>query len=90
MSSTQRRKPHAAWQWNPPARDPAAQEDFRGHEDVPSATECTGLMSQVPESESEAHSLSSLCSIHTVKPQGNAGKCNPRNNPEEIAFHREQ
>jgi len=77
-----------AWQWNPPKRQETADESFRAYKDVQSMTECTGLMQQVPENESEARSLSALYGIHTVKPQGNAGKCNPRNDPSEIQFHR--
>ena len=79
---------HAAWQWNPPKRTAFAGEAFPANKDVLSATECTGLMQQVPENESEAHALSGLYGIHTVKPQGNAGKCNPNNDPSEIRFHR--
>ena len=77
-----------AWQWNPPKQHSAAGEAFRANKDVSSMTECTGLMQQVPENEGEAHSLSALYAIHTVKPQGNVGKCNPRNDPSEIDFHR--
>ena len=77
-----------AWQWNPPKRQEIADESFHTCKDVQSATECTGLMQHVPEDESEAHSLSELYAIHTVKPQGNVGKDNPRNDPSERAFHR--
>ena len=55
-----------------------------------SATECTGLMQQVPENEGEARSLSQLYAIHTLKPQGNVGKDNPNNDPSEIRFHRDE
>ena len=51
-------------------------------------TECTGLMQHIPEHESEAQALSSLYAIHPVKPQGNIGKDNPQNDPDEIHFHR--
>ncbi|MBR2943287.1 MAG: hypothetical protein IKB82_07810 [Clostridia bacterium] len=77
------------WQWDPPKQQEMADEAFHTYKDVSSATECTGLMLQVPENEGEAHSLSALYAIHTVKPQGNVGKCNPRNDPSEIRFHRE-
>ena len=77
-----------AWQWNPPKRVAFADESFHAYEDVQSATECTGLMQQIPENESEAYSLSSLYGIHVIKPQGNIGKCNPNNDPSEIHFHR--
>ena len=80
---------HAAWQWNPPKRADFADESFHAYKDVQSMTECTGLVQQIPENESEAHSLSSLYGIHTVKPQGNVGKCNPNNDPSEIRFHRD-
>ena len=79
---------HAAWQWNPPKRVAFADESFHAYEDVQSATECTGLVQQIPENESEAYSLSSLYGIHVIKPQGNVGKCNPNHDPDEIRFHR--
>jgi len=79
---------HNAWQWNPPKQQEIADEAFHTYKDVSSATECTGLMQHIPENESEAHSLSELYAIHTVKPQGNVGKLNPRNDPSEIRFHR--
>ena len=87
--SSKTHRPHAAWQWNPPPRSPDSDDALHPRRGILSSTECTGLMQQVPENESEAHALSSLCGIHTVKPQGNVGKGNPRNPPEEIAFHRE-
>lgn len=80
---------HTAWQWHPPKRTNAGNEAFATHKDVQSATECTGLIQQVPENESEAYALSGLYGIHVVKPQGNVGKCNPNNDPGEIAFHRQ-
>lgn len=79
---------HAAWQWNPPRHKALADESFHAVKDVQSATECTGLMQQIPENESEAYALSSLYGIHVIKPQGNIGKDNPNNAPDEIAFHR--
>lgn len=88
MSRSKNRQTPTAWQWNPPARQELADEAFHTRKNVSSATECTGLMQQVPENEGEAQSLSQMYAIHTVKPQGNVGKDNPRNNPEEIAFHR--
>lgn len=80
---------HAAWQWNPPKRTELAEDTFPVQKDVLSATECTGLMQHVPENESEAYALSGLYCIHAVKPQGNVGKRNPNNNPDEIRFHRQ-
>lgn len=88
MTENTTKRPHAAWQWNPPARQ-AADHDMDALREIQSSTECTGLMQHVPEDESEAHTLSELYGIHTVKPKGNIGKGNPRNNPDEIAFHRE-
>ena len=82
------RRASAAWQWNPPPREETADECFHTRRQVQSATECTGLMQQVPESESEARSLSQLYAIHTVKPQGNVGKDNPNNPEAERSFHR--
>ena len=79
---------HAAWQWNPPRRKAFADETFQPNKDVQSATECTGLMQQIPENESEAYALSSLYGIHALKPQGNIGKCNPNNPSSEQQFHR--
>lgn len=79
-------------QWNPPkprAQDiEASDESFHKREVVQSATECTGLMMQVPGTEVAAESLSDLYAIHEVKPQGNVGKDNPNNDPREIRFHR--
>ena len=83
------RRPHGAWQWNPPPITEIADEAFHAQRDVQSATECTGLTPQPVMSESAGESLSSLYAIHEVKPQGNAGKCNPNNDPDEIAFHRQ-
>ena len=82
------RKPHGAWQWNPPPIEEIADEAFHAERDVQSATECTGLMQQVPETESKARSLSALYAIHQVKPQGNVGKDNPNNPEAERSFHR--
>ena len=83
----------SAKQWNPPkprAQDiEASDESFHKREVVQSATECTGLMMQVPGTEVAAESLSDLYAIHEVKPQGNVGKDNPNNDPDEIRFHRQ-
>lgn len=91
--SKKRPQKTTAVQWNPPkqrAQDAeAADESFHKRRVVQSATECTGLMSQVPGTEVGAESLSDLYAIHEVKPQGNVGKDNPLNNEEEIAFHRQ-
>lgn len=87
MTENTQKRPHAAWQWNPPAR--RSTSPAMDAKEIQSSTECTGLMQHVPEDEGEAHALCDLYSIHAVKPKGNIGKGNPRNNPEEIAFHRE-
>lgn len=79
---------HPAWQWNPPKRQTHSSESFDASRSVLSATECTGLVQHPPENEQEAHDLSALFRIHPVKPQGNIGKCNPNNSPDEIRFHR--
>ena len=82
-----------AVQWDPPAqraRDAElADESFHKRQVVQSATECTGLMSQVPGTEVGAESISDLYAIHEVNPQGNVGKDNPLNNEKEIEFHRQ-
>lgn len=77
-----------AWQWNPPKEQRRGEASFHAAKDVQSATECTGLMAHPPQSEDEAHELSAIYSIHEIKPQGNIGKDNPRNDPGERAFHR--
>ena len=85
-------KKASAVQWNPPAQRAqdaeAADESFHKRQTVESATECTGLMMQVPGTEVGAESISDLYAIHEIKPQGNVGKDNPLNNREEIEFHR--
>ena len=63
-------------------------EDRDIAEQAASATECTGLMTQPAMNEAESRELSELYAIHTPKPQGNVGKGNPNNDPDEIAFHR--
>lgn len=88
MSRTKHRQSTGAQQWNPPPIRPG-QNTLMDENDVQSATECTGLMQRVPGHEDDAQALSDLYQITQVKPQGNVGKDNPRNNPEEIAFHRQ-
>ena len=89
MSRTRHRQRRSAVQWNPPPLRGNTPSPFDAEQDVQSATECTGLTPQPVMSESAGESLSSLYAIHEVKPQGNAGKCNPNNDPDEIAFHRQ-
>ncbi|MDO5299290.1 MAG: hypothetical protein Q4F18_07660 [Clostridia bacterium] len=86
--SKSRQAPHA-WQWNPPEHQEFADESFHTRKNVQSVTECTGLMTHVPDNEGAAESISSLYAIHALKPQGNVGKDNPRNDPSEIEFHRQ-
>lgn len=78
-----------AYQWNPPKeRAETADESFHKRADVSSATDCTGLMMQVPGTRAAAESLSDLYAIHEVKAQGNVGKGNPNNPDGEKDFHR--
>ena len=79
---------HNARQWNPPPLPKDAKLPFDEPQNVVSATECTGLTQQPVMNESECVDYADLLAIHDLKPQGNIGKDNPRNNPEEIAFHR--
>lgn len=78
----------SAVQWNPPPLAPDAARAFEPGEQVVSATECTGLTPQPLDDTQQARVLSDLYAIHTMKPQGNIGKGNPLNDPEEIEFHR--
>lgn len=86
MSKTRHRQ--GVQQWNPPPlpKGNPLSPDEEMH--VVSSTECTGLTPQPVRSESESESYADLYTSSDVKPQGNVGKCNPRNNPSEIAFHR--
>ena len=86
MSRTKHRQ--NAFQWNPPPLPRDKQTPFDPPQNVVSATECTGLTQQPVMNEAEAQTLSSLCAVHPLKPQGNVGKGNPRNDPSEIEFHR--
>ena len=85
--STHRQHPNPS-RWEPPPVAPHVPPPFETPQIVSSATECTGLMAQPAQSEAESETLSRLYAIHTIKPQGNIGKGNPRNDPDEIAFHR--
>ena len=77
-------------QWNPPPIDPRADLPLSRTENTVSATECTGLERQPVIDDQAAESYTQLYGIHAQKTQGNIGKGNPRNNPSEIAFHREE
>lgn len=79
---------HNVWQWNPPMIKAFRRATDDSHKPVQSATECTGLMQTVPDTQNEVDSISGLYAIHAVKPQGNVGKDNPNNPPSEIDFHR--
>lgn len=81
--------PHAdPNRWEPPPIAPHVPSPFETPQIVTSATECTGLMAQPAMNEEESEALSDLYAIHALKPQGNVGKGNPNNDPEEIEFHR--
>ena len=79
-----------AKQWNPPKVKKDMPLPLGRTENVASATECTGLERQPVISGEAAESYTQLYGIHAQKPQGNIGKGNPRNDPSEIAFHREE
>lgn len=89
MSVTKHRQRASAVQWNPPKLEKNASLPIYEEQDVVSSTECTGLTQQPVMNESESVDYSKLYAIHEIKPQGNVGKCNPRNDPSEIVFHRE-
>lgn len=81
--------PHAdPNRWEPPPIAPHVPAPFETPQIVQSATECTGLMAKPALNEEESENLSDLYAIHTLKPQGNIGKGNPNNDPDEITFHR--
>lgn len=85
--TTHTRHPNPS-RWEPPPVAPHVPAPFETPQVVQSATECTGLMAQPAMNEEESESLSQLYAIHPLKPQGNVGKGNPNNDPDEIAFHR--
>lgn len=87
MSVTKHRRKNSAVQWNPP-KLPTAQESFiDASPNVVSSTECTGLTPQPVIDENESIHYSELYAIHSIKPQGNIGKCNPNHDPGETASH---
>ena len=79
-----------AKQWNPPKVKKDMPLPLGRTGNVASATECTGLERQPVVSDQAAESYAQLYGIHAQKTQGNIGKGNPRNDPSEIAFHREE
>ncbi|MBQ2947595.1 MAG: hypothetical protein IJD94_01310 [Clostridia bacterium] len=74
--------------WNPPPIPEGMDTPLGQTPPVASATECTGLSRKPVQDQREAEQLSNLYGIHDLKPQGNIGKGNPRNDPSEIGFHR--
>ena len=87
MSRSKHRQ-HGVQQWNPPRLGMDVKSPFCPEQNVASATDCTGLEAQPILSEAAADSYQHLYAIHAQKPQGNIGKGNPQNDPEEIHFHR--
>ena len=85
--SMHKQHPHPE-RWMPPPVAPHVPAPFETPQITASATECTGLMAQPAMNEEESQSLSDLYAIHSIKPQGNVGKGNPNNDPDEITFHR--
>ena len=79
-----------AKQWNPPKVNKDMPLPLGRTENVASATECTGLERQPVVSDQAAESYAQLYGIHAQKTQGNIGKGNPRNDPSEIVFHRDE
>ena len=90
MSRSKHRQQPAAHQWNPPPMVRDLKSPLCPEQNVASATECTGLERQPVVSDQAAESYAQLYGIHAQKTQGNIGKGNPRNDPSEIAFHREE
>lgn len=88
MSRSKHIQHGCAKQWNPPKIKKNADLPLARTQNTVSATECTGLVSQPVTGDEAAHSYAQLYGIHTQKTQGNIGKGNPRNDPQEIAFHR--
>ncbi|MBR5301406.1 MAG: hypothetical protein IKU38_01055 [Clostridia bacterium] len=88
MSRSKHIQRGCAKQWNPPKLQKDEDMPLSGTENTVSATECTGLEAQPATGDGAAHSYSRLYGIHTQKTQGNIGKGNPGNDPEQIAFHR--
>ena len=89
MSRSKHRQHAAAQQWNPPPMVRDLKSPLCPEQNVASATECTGLEFRPVVDGIAAESYADLYAIHEQKTQGNIGKGNPRNDPGEIAFHRE-
>ena len=88
MSRSKHRQQPNAHQWNPPPMVRDLKSPLRPEQNVASATECTGLEIRPVINEVAAESYTDLYSIHEQKTQGNISKGNPRNDPDEIRFHR--
>jgi len=82
-------QPSGAKQWNPPSIVRDLKSPLCPEQNVASATECTGLEIRPVIDGIAAESYTGLYAIHEQKTQGNIGKGNPRNNPDEIHFHRQ-
>ena len=90
MSRSKHVQRSCAKAWNPPKVKKDMPLPLSRTGNVASATECTGLEAQPVIDEKAAESYAQLYGIHAQKTQGNIGKGNPRNDPSEIAFHREE
>ena len=78
----------SAYGWNPPPLPRDAKLPFDAPQNVVSATECTGLTQQPLIDENACTNIQDLYATLPLKPQGNVGKGNPRNDKSEIEFHR--
>jgi len=76
-------------QWNPPPIVRDLKSPLCPEQNVASATECTGLEFRPVVDDVARESYTDLYAIHAQKTQGNIGKGNPRNDPDEIDFHRQ-
>ena len=88
MSRSKHVQRSCAKAWNPPKVKKDMPLPLSRTGNVASATECTGLEIRPVVNEVAAESYTDLYSIHEQKTQGNIGKGNPRNDPDEIRFHR--
>ena len=89
MSRSKHRQQPNAQQWTPPPIVRDLKSSLCPEQNVASATECTGLEIRPVIDDVARESYADLYAIHEQKTQGNIGKGNPRNDPSEIAFHRE-
>ena len=89
MSRSKHHQQPTAKQWSPPPMVRDLKSPLCPEQNVASATECTGLEVRPVIDDVARESYADLYAIHEQKTQGNIGKGNPRNDPSEIAFHRE-